>query len=219
MSHSRYLDFATPDSLIHFSSVEGVLSQPLLSLEDACVTLSPFISNIKKYVWLSKKETEDNHLPLTHDEAASINLYTREEGGIFYIYILYLLSIFINTYLYLFYLFLPLLIFLGLYKQLNEKLRERDRTKLKPFFSFLKLFMTALHKLPPYSETIYRGIQGKLRDVYEQKVKKEVIWWGASSCTKAINVIENFIGSGEKTIFAIRVLNLIVLIFSFDFFL
>ena len=43
-----------------------------------------------------------------------------------------------------------------------------------------------------------------LKALYEKKKGQEVIWWGASSCTKTIEVMETFIGGGEKTIFTLK---------------
>jgi hypothetical protein len=39
--------------------------------------------------------------------------------------------------------------------RLNETLRAKNRNALKPWFNFLKLFITALEKLPSTSETVW----------------------------------------------------------------
>lgn len=41
------------------------------------------------------------------------------------------------------------------YKKLNVLLRSRARAELKPFFPYLKLFMSAMHRLPPEKCTLY----------------------------------------------------------------
>lgn len=41
------------------------------------------------------------------------------------------------------------------YKKLNVLLRSRARAQLKPFFPYLKLFMLAVHRLPPEKCTLY----------------------------------------------------------------
>lgn len=41
------------------------------------------------------------------------------------------------------------------YKKLNVLLRSRARAQLKPFFPYLKLFMSAMHRLPPEKCTLY----------------------------------------------------------------
>ena len=92
----------------------------------------------------------------------------------------------------------------SLYTQLNTTLRSEKRDTLKPWFSYLKLFLTALHKLPPVKKTIWRGIRGNLLDEYGE----DKIWWGVSSCTETVDVMERFLGtSGERTIFAIECTN------------
>ncbi|CAF3896517.1 unnamed protein product, partial [Rotaria sp. Silwood1] len=47
----------------------------------------------------------------------------------------------------------------SLYELLNQALRTENRGELKTWFSYLKLFLTALHKLPSQSGTVWRGIR------------------------------------------------------------
>ncbi|CAF1446353.1 unnamed protein product [Adineta ricciae] len=73
---------------------------------------------------------------------------------------------------------------------------------LKSWFAFLKLFFTALYKLPSIKGVIYRGVKGNLTDKY---VEEDHFWWGMSSCTETMNVMENFIGTEDiRTIFIIE---------------
>ncbi|CAF1309410.1 unnamed protein product [Rotaria sordida] len=44
------------------------------------------------------------------------------------------------------------------YSCLNNTLRDEDREKLKPWFPFLKLFITALTKLPLVKDIVWRGV-------------------------------------------------------------
>ncbi|CAF1640721.1 unnamed protein product, partial [Adineta ricciae] len=79
--------------------------------------------------------------------------------------------------------------------------KDEDRTSLIPWFSYLKLFLTALYKLPSYKGTVWRGVKGNLSDQYNE----EHFWWGFSSCTETISRIETFIGNNQtKTIFNIE---------------
>lgn len=55
------------------------------------------------------------------------------------------------------------------YKKLNVLLRSRARAELKPFFPYLKLFMSAMHRLPPEKCTLY------------------VMPWHARSCARFCN--------------------------------
>ncbi|CAF1390599.1 unnamed protein product [Didymodactylos carnosus] len=83
-----------------------------------------------------------------------------------------------------------------------------DRQKLKPWFLYLKLFITALSRLPSTTDTVYRGVKADLTDQY--KPNSNLIWWGVSSCTDNIDILqsEQFCGkTGTRTIFVIKCLN------------
>jgi hypothetical protein len=117
---------------------------------------------------------------LTQQESASIHLYTMQfDGG-------------------------P-----SLYHSLNQFLRAENREQLKPWFSFLKLFLTALHKLPSHSKTVWRSV----RDVdlsSRYKTGTKFAWWGVSSCTTNIDILESnqFLGKqGQRTLFSIECIN------------
>ena len=43
------------------------------------------------------------------------------------------------------------------YQEVNRRLRLRERQSLKPFFPYLKLFLTGLHRLEPVDDTVFRG--------------------------------------------------------------
>jgi hypothetical protein len=91
-----------------------------------------------------------------------------------------------------------------LYFALNSTLRAEDRRKLKPWFSYLKLILTALARLPSTRHFVYRGIKMDLSKEYPPG--KTFIWWGFSSCTSNIGVLESeqFLGKkGERTMFSI----------------
>jgi hypothetical protein len=45
----------------------------------------------------------------------------------------------------------------SLYRQLNAALRNKDRQRLIPWFSYLKLYLTALWKLPNERSVIWRA--------------------------------------------------------------
>ena len=86
---------------------------------------------------------------------------------------------------------------------LNETLRASNR---QTWFPFLKLFFTGLSKLPSTGHrTIFRGVKIDLRDQYKEG--ERIIWWGFSSCTKTVGLLENeeFVGtSGTRTLFTIE---------------
>jgi hypothetical protein len=91
-----------------------------------------------------------------------------------------------------------------LYFALNSTLRAEDRRKLKPWFLYLKLILTALARLSSTRYFVYRGIKMNLSKEYPPG--KKFIWWGFSSCTSNIGVLESeeFLGKkGERTMFSI----------------
>jgi hypothetical protein len=111
------------------SPVYGYHSQKLVPLEKALESIQPEIDELPRYIKVAKRYC---HYPsehgLTHDESASIYIYTMEWGD--------------DT----------------LYRVLNKALRSKNRQALKIWFSYLKLFDTALEKLPTVKEVIWRGV-------------------------------------------------------------
>ncbi|CAF4231201.1 unnamed protein product [Rotaria sp. Silwood2] len=89
---------------------------------------------------------------------------------------------------------------------LNATLLKTDRGLLKPWFSYLRLIMTALAKLPSESKRfhVYRGVKRDLSA--EIKTENTIVWWAFSSCTTSLNVLDNerYLGKNEKrTLFTI----------------
>lgn len=69
----------------------------------------------------------------------------------------------------------------------------------------MKLILTALARIPSSQRTVYRGVNLDLSEEYPKG--RTFVWWGFSSCTSSIEVLENeqFLGkSGKRTIFAIE---------------
>jgi hypothetical protein len=93
-----------------------------------------------------------------------------------------------------------------LYPELNSALRQSDGRALK-WYRYLKLFLTALHKLPPYRGTVWRAVPHGLNANYHKN--DEIVWWAFSSCTSSLNIFEsNFLGDvGGRTLFNIEVFN------------
>jgi hypothetical protein len=158
--------------------IKGFENMPLVSLEKALEPLQGILSDIETYVHVSKHRCENPPTDgLTFDESASIMIYTMEWEPRDGC----------------------------LYVVLNRTLRAENRSQLKPWFLYLKLIITALSKLPSSHCTIYRGIRGNFSDRYNNG--RTFVWWGFSSCTNSLSVLENdqFVGkSGTRTIFAIE---------------
>ncbi|CAF4227887.1 unnamed protein product, partial [Adineta steineri] len=65
------------------------------------------------------------------------------------------------------------------FRCLNEALRAKDRHALKPWFAYLKLFMTALKKLPSIKAVVWRGVYGDVSSVFANN--NIDIWWSVNS--------------------------------------
>ena len=101
--------------------ISGYQSVTVKSLDDACQPIKDlFDQKLKDYIVIAKMNSTQPEDGLSPDESASIHLYTIEW------------NIHENS----------------LYMVLNRTLRLADRTKLQPWFKFLKLFLTAFFKLP-----------------------------------------------------------------------
>ena len=97
----------------------------------------------------------------------------------------------------------------SVYLLLNKALTNEDRNHLVPWFSYLKLILTALFKLPSIKCTVWRGVKG-LDLTSEYPKNRKIVWWRFSSSTTTVEVLksENFLGQhGLRTMFNIESLN------------
>ncbi|CAF0770739.1 unnamed protein product [Adineta steineri] len=89
---------------------------------------------------------------------------------------------------------------------LNQTLRAEDRTKLRPWFGYLKLLDSATSKLPKLKGTIFRRIDKNITTSFKEG--QRVSCWSVTSCSKSIAVISSFINeSSSSTLFHIECLN------------
>ncbi|CAF3802320.1 unnamed protein product, partial [Rotaria sp. Silwood1] len=159
--------------------IRGFENMPLVSLEEATQPLIPHVPEIEHMVYIIQGNNIKPKDNLTVDESLSIALYSMEwspRKNSFYII-------------------------------LNETLRNSNREEmLPPWFKFLRLFLTALSKLPPTGRrTIFRGVKLDLRQKYTEGTR--IVWWGFSSCTTTVGVLENdaFFGkNGTRTLLTIE---------------
>lgn len=101
--------------------IAGYEREPLVSLEDACQPLEDVLDNeLKQNISIAKINSREPQFGLTSDEFAAIHLYTMEWNERDH----------------------------SLYMILNKTLRMADRQKLRPWFRYLKLFLTGFFKLP-----------------------------------------------------------------------
>jgi hypothetical protein len=86
------------------------------------------------------------------------------------------------------------------YPKLNEALRAENRSALKPWFAFLKLFIAALKKLPSSPTTVWRGVGDNFGSDFDEN--REHIWWSVNSCSPHQNVARCF-ADPKGTLFSI----------------
>jgi hypothetical protein len=156
--------------------IEGYENMPLVSIEEAVKPLVSIVPKIERNVFVVKQNCNKPADGLTCDESASIMLYTLESMP------------HENS----------------LYVILNALLRSEQRQKLVPWFLYLRLVLTALARLPSERRFVVRGVKEDLRAEYP--TGSTFIWWGFSSCTSSVAVLEceHFFGTtGNRTLFQI----------------
>ncbi|CAF0954926.1 unnamed protein product [Didymodactylos carnosus] len=177
---SRYADIQ--DEPIHklLVPIQGYQDQELVSLEESIKPIAQLFDDLEMHVWIAKQNCQAPVDNLTQDKSAAIYLYTMEFDSS-----------------------------KSFYRLLNVALRSENRRSIVPWSSYLKLFMTALYKLPSKPQIVYRGVKGiDLSDKYLKG--KHFAWWGVSSCTTTVDVLqeEQFLGqNGERILFNIECSN------------
>jgi hypothetical protein len=177
---SRYMDVYDEPIDTLLAPIKGYQDKPLVSLVEAIEPVSGFFNEIEDNIQVALHNCRNPAEGLDQQERASIHLYTMQfDGG-------------------------P-----SLYLLINRSLRAAIRDDLKPWFLYLKLFLTALHKLPAQSKRVWRGIRGvDLSSKY--KTGTQFAWWGVSSCTADMKMLESeqFLGkTGQRTLFSIECIN------------
>jgi hypothetical protein len=156
--------------------IQGYAEMPLVTLEKAVEPLVLVVPQVKQMVWTVKSNCKSPSDNLSSDESASIMLYTMGWPPP-------------ND---------------SFYIILNKTLCNEDRSLLKPWFLYLKLIITALSKIPSEQCRLNRGVKKDISADYPRG--KTFVWWGFSSCTSSIHVLENelFLGkTGMRTLFQI----------------
>ena len=101
--------------------ISGYEREPLVSIEEACEPLEDVLDHeLGQNIIIAKMNAKQLQYGLTVNEFAAIHLYTMEWDDRE------------NS----------------LYMVLNKTLRLADRGKLRPWFKYLKLFLTGFFKLP-----------------------------------------------------------------------
>lgn len=134
---------------IRFTDVDIINTRPaindyifceLVSLDQAIKPLVYLVDKIDVHVATAKHATGNisSTDELTHDEAATVYLYSMETGS------------------------------RSLYLMLNTALRVNISSKLKPWFLYLKLLHTALNKLPSQQMKVWRGLRHDVHENYRK---------------------------------------------------
>ncbi|CAF1154415.1 unnamed protein product [Rotaria sp. Silwood1] len=153
----------------------GYITWKTLPLEQAMGDLRDFLPEINRFVKLAKKHcTFPNDDNLTKDEAATVYLYTMEMSDDACVY-----------------------------RILNQTLRAEDRSKVRPWFGYLKLLDSATSKLPKVKGIVWRGLDKDVSQAFKKGQK--ITWWSISSCSTSVDVISSFIGkTPQSTLFNIE---------------
>ncbi|CAF2516001.1 unnamed protein product [Rotaria sp. Silwood2] len=170
------------DSQKHLLPIIDYVLEPLLPLRDACLPLSSIVSDVASYIETALEKCRQPKDGLTQDELAAIYLYTMEWNNEKS----------------------------SLYSILNKILRNTsDREQLRPWYLYLKLFLTALAKLPfAPAQVVWRGVKRNISADFSPG--SQVVWWSFSSCTTSLQVLESdlYLGAaGERTLFSIETIN------------
>ena len=179
---TRNLRFSdvTDEPLEFLAPIGGHARLPIVTLEEAIDSLVSILPEVQSYAYIAKQRCKQPADGLTQDQSASIMLYTMSWEPVDEC----------------------------LYFVLNSTLRIRtpDRQqKLKPWHLYLRLFLSALFRLPLYRKPIYRGVRLEMVEGYRKD--ETVIWWGFSSCTTSVGALDSrlFLGKqGKRTIFNIH---------------
>ena len=181
----RYLLNIGDDPSAVLEPIWGYAHEPLTSLTEACTPLHNLISRLEPHIWVALENSKSPSDNLTQDESAAIYLYTMEWEP------------------------LDNEPDGSLYKHLNRVLKSSDRSKLHPWFRYLKLFLTALTKIPIANPSVvWRGVRADCSNTYMPGAR--VTWWPLSSCTTSLSVLESdlYLGNaGVRTLFSVEPLN------------
>ena len=117
--------------------INGYQYEPLVSLEEALKSFDDKINQLYKYIQEAKMKCYyPNAHGLTRDESAAIYIYTMRWE--------------------------PRCV----YDHLEDAWESKDRLQLKPWFKYLKLFRSALDKLPNAKTEVWQGV------AYDEDIRK-----------------------------------------------
>jgi len=181
ITHSRFTSELDPSDTPYQAPIYGVMDQPLMVLEKACKRLKGVVAHIDKIVGCAKETAAYKC------KGVDSNGLTVDERAA------------INAYTQE----------SPLYLSLNNALRARNRTKVVPFYPYLKLLLTALGKLPKVKGAFWRGVKTDLHTTFKEKMKSKQnhFFWSFKSTTLKADVLQDpmFLGTaGKRTLLNIH---------------
>lgn len=162
---------------VELPAIFGIMETPLVSIRDAIASVTSLIQGIEYY---GTRSVEFARRKISSAGSHS-SILTEDEIAALYLYTCES----------------------AFYRQMNAALRDPDRGKVKPYYRYLRLLLSALSKLERQSSSLWRGVAMDLRAQYPKNGL--VTWWGVSSCTSKLSVAQSFLGSrGKRTLFEVR---------------
>ncbi|CAF1327488.1 unnamed protein product, partial [Rotaria sordida] len=150
--------------------IDGYLHEPVVSLEEA---LQPFDGQIDQLSYHIKEAKAKCHYPsehnLTHDESAAIYIYTMKWDN------------------------------KCVYDRLQEAWKSEDRSKVKPWFKYLRLFKSAFDKLPDAKKEVWQGTLFDERLIEKLSSKSSTIYSSMGSCLPSSNEVKDYLEKHDST--------------------
>ena len=177
---SRFLDIPDEPITLPSPSIKEYENKPFVSLLEAIQSVASLFDGIEDYVDVALSNCQNPLDGLTQDESAAIHLYTIQmHTG-------------------------P-----SLYQVLNQSLRAENRKELTPWFPYLRLFLTALEKLPSLEGNVWRGVREiNISSKYTKGMQFH--WRNVSSCTTDLKLLKSkkyLDKRGPRTLFSIQCIN------------
>ncbi|CAF3674116.1 unnamed protein product [Rotaria sp. Silwood1] len=144
--------------------IDGYLNEPLASLEEA---LQPFNGQIDQLSYYIKEAKTKCHFPsehnLTRDESAAIYIYTMKWSN------------------------------KCLYDHLQEAWNSQDRSRMKPWYKYLRLFKSAFDKLPNAKKEIWQGTPFDESIIEKLSSKSPTLYTSMGLCLQSSNEIQDYL--------------------------
>lgn len=151
------------------------MDHPSASLEIALVPISTRIDRLNDLIHSAKSACHNfSAYKLTKDESAAVCLYTIQRGG------------------------------QSLSLVLNQALSSGIYAQIRPWFGFLKLFSTALEKIPTIKAIVWRGINTNI--ARNLRDNAEITWPNFSSCSFSSTMIRSLLDE-SSVLCSIEVIN------------